>query len=127
MWKQRSGSKATYSRLIKIFERAGYQDCADKVRSTAQLSDSETDDSSGSGEEQSQPKAYPSHNQRQILSVSSPAVSKSTETFVIVDKDNLPEGKTDYENHVPTLKPTETYMVVKESLTTGSTQLLGWI
>ena len=100
-WKQRNGSKATYNRLIKIFERAGYQDCADKVRSIAQLSDSETDDSSGSGEEQSQPKAYPSHNQKQILSQSSPAVSKSIETYVIVDRENLPEGKTDYENHIP--------------------------
>ena len=103
MWKQRKGSKGTYNRLRKVFERAGYQDCADRVRMIAQFSDSETDESSGSGEEQPQPKAYPSHNQKQILLQSSPAVSKSTETYVIVDEENLAEGKTEYENHIPFL------------------------
>ena len=48
-WKQKTGSKATYSKLIKIFERAGFKNCADKVRRIAQLGDSESDDSNGSG------------------------------------------------------------------------------
>jgi hypothetical protein len=35
LWKQKLGSGATYIRLIKVFERAGYKDLADVVRSTA--------------------------------------------------------------------------------------------
>jgi hypothetical protein len=31
-WKQRQGCKATYGKLIAVFESAGYQDCADLVR-----------------------------------------------------------------------------------------------
>ena len=93
MWKQRTGSKATYS---KIFERAGYQNCADNVRRIAQVSDSESDDSSGSGEEhtqQEQPPTYPSSQQQEVLNQQSLASPKSTETYVIVDKDNPPKGK----------------------------------
>ena len=95
-WKQRTGSKATYSKLIKIFERAGYQNCADRVRRIAQLSDSESDDSSGSGEEQSQVEQTPAYPacQQQVLTHSA-ANPKSTEThlYVIIDKENLPKGK----------------------------------
>ena len=96
-WKQRTGSKATYNKLIKIFERAGYQNGADRVRRIAQLSDSESDDSSSSGEEQSrveQTPAYPAC-QQQVLTHHTPAKPKSTETYciVIVDEDNLPKGK----------------------------------
>ena len=103
MWKWRTGSKATYSRLIKIFERAGYKDYADQVRMIIQHSDSETDNSSGSEEEhayvpQEQPQTYPSHYQKKILSQSSRAVSKLTETYVIINKENLSGGKTDYES-----------------------------
>ena len=103
-WKRKFGIKATYGRLVRIFERAGYKRYADEVRRIAQLSDSETDDSSGSGEDQSQleqPQTYPSLNHKQMLSQSSPAMSKPTETYVIINKENLPEGKTDYENHIP--------------------------
>ena len=95
MWKERTGSKATYSKLIKIFERAGYQSIADNVRRIAQVSDSESDDSSGSGDEQTpleQPSTYPSSQQQQVLSQRSPAVPKPTEMFVIIDKDNPPKG-----------------------------------
>ena len=96
MWKQRTGSKATYSKLIKIFEQAGYQNCADNVRRIAQVSDSESDDSSGSGEEhtqQEQPPTYPSSQQQEVLTQQSLASPKSTETYVIVNKDNPPKGK----------------------------------
>ena len=99
MWKQRTGSKATYSRLIKIFERAGYQNCADKVVQLACVSDTESEDSSGSGEEQTQqeqPPTYPSSQQQHVLTQRSPAVPKPTETYVIIDKDNPPKGKCFY-------------------------------
>ena len=95
-WKQRTGSKATYSKLIKIFERAGCQSCAHRVKRIAQLSDSESDDSSGSGEEQSQVEQTPAYpaSQQQVLT-HSPANPKSTEThmYVIVDEESLPKGK----------------------------------
>lgn len=58
MWKQKYGSKATYRELIKIFEQAGYRNNADAVRWIAQP-DSDTDDSSSSGEEIEQPQTYP--------------------------------------------------------------------
>ena len=97
-WKQRYGSKATYSKLIKIFQQAGYQHYADEVRKIAQTSDSETDDSSGSGEEQSQieqPQTYPPYEQ-QSLSQLPPATATTTDTetyYVIENEENLPEGK----------------------------------
>ena len=94
-WKQRNGSEATYSKLIKIFERAGYKNLADEVRKLTKASDSETDDSSGSGEEQSQteqPQTYPPYKQ-QSLSQLPPATLQSTETYVITNEENLPEGK----------------------------------
>ena len=62
------------------------------------LSSSKVDDSSGSEEEQSQveqPQAYPSHKQQQI---SSPAIPNSTETYVIVDNEDLSGEYTDYDN-----------------------------
>ena len=80
-----------------MFERAGYKNYADQVRIFAQASDNETDDSSGSGEEQSQveqPQTYPPHKP-EALSQCPPETpdSESTETYVIVDEKNLPEGK----------------------------------
>ena len=91
-WKQRNGSKATYSELVEIFEQAGYKVYADEVRRIAQLSDSETGDSSGSGEEHPQPQTYSSYKP-QALSQPLPEKSKSTETYVIVNDGNLPEGE----------------------------------
>lgn len=32
MWKERLGTKATFLNLIGVFERAGYQNCADFVK-----------------------------------------------------------------------------------------------
>ena len=84
---------------MKIFERAGYQNCADKVAQLASISDTESEDSSSSGEEQTQqeqPPTYPSSQQQQVLTQRSPAVPKPTETYLIVDKDNPPKGKCFY-------------------------------
>ena len=94
IWKTRNGSKATYNKLIKIFEQAGYKSYADEVR-IVQLSDSETDDSSGSGGEQSQvdqPQTYPEYKP-QAPSQLPPTTSESTEVFVVVDEENIPESK----------------------------------
>ena len=93
-WKTRNGSKATYSKLIKIFELARYKSYADEVRRIAQLSDSEADDSGGSREEQSQvkqPQAYPA-SKIQALSRLPPAMPKPTEIYMMVDKENFPKG-----------------------------------
>ena len=59
IWKQRSGSSATYKKLINIFERAGYCDYAENVRRTVHVVESETDDSICSDEVISQPQTYP--------------------------------------------------------------------
>ena len=92
-WKQRNGAKATYSKLMRIFERAGYKNYADEVRKIAQAGDSETDDSS-SGEEQSQteqPQTYPTNTQQSVSQLP-PVIPKSTETYVIINEENLPTG-----------------------------------
>ena len=59
IWKQRSGSSATYKKLINIFERAGYCDYAEIVRKTVHIVESETDDSDCSDEVIPQPQTYP--------------------------------------------------------------------
>ena len=35
MWEQKNGDNATYNNLIRVFERAGYQLFADKVKRLA--------------------------------------------------------------------------------------------
>ena len=65
------------------------------MRRNARLSDSETDDSSGSGEEQSQleqPQTYPPNKNQVALSQLPPATPKKTETYMIANKESLPEG-----------------------------------
>ena len=60
IWKQRSGSSATYKKLINIFECAGYYDYAENVRKTVHVVESETDDSISSDEDDIlQPQTYP--------------------------------------------------------------------
>ena len=94
IWKQRNGFEATYSKLIKSFEQAGCKYYADEIRRLAQLSTSETDNSSD-GEEHSQVPTYPMHKQ-QLLTRHSPSMSKPAEIYVIADKENLAEGKNQY-------------------------------
>ena len=95
-WKQRNGSKATYSKLIEIFKRAGYRSYADELRTLAQFSDSEGDDTSSSGEEHShmeQPQTYPTQKP-QAFSQVPPATAESTEVYVVMEgKENLQAGK----------------------------------
>ena len=59
IWKQRSGSSATYRKLINIFEDAGYCDYAENVRKTVHVVESEMDDSISSDEVIPQPQTYP--------------------------------------------------------------------
>ena len=61
----------------------------------AHISDSEADDSSESGEEHpqaEQPQTYP-ENKPQVLPQFPPATSESTEVYVMVEEENLSEGK----------------------------------
>ena len=92
-WKTRNGSKATYAKLIKIFEQAGYKSYADEVRRIAHISHSDTDDSSGSGEEHpqiEQLQTYPDYEPHALPQVPQPVISsKSAEVYVMVEE----EGK----------------------------------
>ena len=94
-WKKRNGSNATYSKLIKIFERADCKNYADEVKRLAHLSKSE-DSSGSSGEEHSQmeqPQTY-STQQSQPLSQVPSATAESTEVYVVMKgKENLQKGK----------------------------------
>ena len=68
-WKKRNGSNATYSELIKIFKRADCKNYADEVRRIMQVNESDTDDSSVSGEENylmEQPQTYPTQSTMDI-------------------------------------------------------------
>lgn len=72
IWKRKNGYRATYRELIKVFERAGYNDLPHKVRKIAQqqdvCSDNETDDSSSSEDSysSSQPETYPNRKRSTI-------------------------------------------------------------
>ena len=48
LWKQRNGSKATYNKLISIFESTGYQNYADDVKIIAHVNTEKADVSGGS-------------------------------------------------------------------------------
>ena len=93
IWMQRNGSKATYIKLMKVFERAGYRNYADLVKTIIDLSDNEADDSNNNGDEQSQPQTYPEYRQQQALSRPLQTVPKPTETYIMIsDEESLPEG-----------------------------------
>ena len=83
--------------MVKIFEQVECKKYADEVRRIAKLSDSETDESSGSGDEYSQleqPPTYPIYNQQQSLLQHPSAAPESSETYyVIVNEENPPESK----------------------------------
>ena len=61
LWKQQLGSRATYNKLISVFDHAGYKAYSENVRKFACASDSETDDSSGNEDSfpSPQPPTYP--------------------------------------------------------------------
>ena len=90
IWKERNGSKATYTKLIKIFEQAGYKSYVDEVRKIAHISNSDTD---GSGEEEypqiEQPQTYPDYKPHQVPQ--STTAPKSTEVYVMVEEENIQE------------------------------------
>ena len=92
-WKIRNGSKATYAKLIKIFEQADYKSYADEVRRIAHISNSDTDDSSGSGEEHpqiEQPQTYPDYKPHALPQVPQPmTLSESAKVYVMAEE----EGK----------------------------------
>ena len=92
VWKQRNGSKATYSRLVKMFEQIGYRGYVDEVRRIAQLSNSEGDDSSCNEEEMKQPQTYPSYTPLPVSQLP-PVAPKSAEIhYVVKDGEDLSQG-----------------------------------
>ena len=103
-WKKRNGSKATYAKLIKIFEQSDCKSYADKFERIASISNYDTDDFSASEEEHpqiKQPQTYPDYKPHALPQVPQ-ATSESTEVYVMVDHDeeNLPEGMNYICNHM---------------------------
>ena len=87
-WKQRNASKATYSELMEIFERAGYRGYADEVKRIAELSDSEADASSGSVEDQ--PRTYPTLPKAEAFTCDQhPSENYPEAVYVMVEKKSL--------------------------------------
>ena len=101
IWKQKLGSSATYNKLIRVFEHAGYKNYADNVRKIVTVyRNSETDDSSTSSEESfplPQPQTYPllkSLNPPSPTDTELP--SHEPETYLLIDPavaESLPEGE----------------------------------
>ena len=95
IWKQRSGSSATYKKLINIFERAGYCDYAEIVIKTVHIAESETDDSISSDEVIPQPQTYP-HIKPPTPPSSPKADLSSTKEYLLIDSaaaQGLPKSK----------------------------------
>ena len=97
MWKQRLGSEATYRRLINVFERAGFQNCAEIVRSIVCEEESEIDDSSDYDEPILQPETYP---KVQLNPPKAPKLSRhvsSCDEYLLINPathtNNLPKGE----------------------------------
>lgn len=78
---------------MRIFERAGYRDIADKLAKLAEASDCETDESSSSDEDSQvpQPLAYPSYKPPSFSQLS-PAVPKSSGAYYVIVKGNVLKG-----------------------------------
>ena len=90
-WKKRNGSKATYRELAEVFDRAGCKHYADAVRRISNMSDSESDDSMASINREEQPETYPTPRKGFCQDLE-PGPAKF-EVYVMVEKENLPEGK----------------------------------
>ena len=90
MWKQKSGSNATYKNLINVFERAGHQDYADKVKQmlASEVISSGIVDGTSSTTAHS-PKQLP-ELKREFPSLESTKVTASTTTTttVIIEKEH---------------------------------------
>ena len=88
LWKQRNGSKATYNRLISIFEQAGYKGYADNIRRLVCVSDNEMDDSI-EFPTITQPPTYPICHP--------PKYSSPSPQVTSLDDDNSPSSCKEYE------------------------------
>ena len=90
MWKTCNGSKATYMKLIEIFELAGCQEYADKVKEISEISEiSEV----SKHQQVKQPPTYPKLRPQPIsVSQCPPATSKSVETYYFIYEESLPDG-----------------------------------
>lgn len=99
LWKKRLGYSATYQALITAFQRAGYRQYADEVEKLViQRQDSDTDDSSSDEDlirfPLPQPQTYPNIEAPSPVQLPLPK-SLPCETYLVVDPENLPEGRFD--------------------------------
>jgi hypothetical protein len=96
IWKRRLGSEATYQRLINIFERAGFQNCADIVRSVICEYESEVDNPSDCDEPIPQPETYPNVQSNPPPSLKLSRRVSSCDEFLLINPataNNLPKGE----------------------------------
>ena len=95
IWKQKLGSEATYQRLMNIFERADFQNCAEIVRSIVCEDESEVDDSSDYDEPIPQPDTYPSVQSNPPPSPKHSRRTSLCDEFLLINPataNNLPKG-----------------------------------
>jgi hypothetical protein len=100
IWKQKLGSEATYQKLINIFERADFHNCAEILKNIIACNEdeSEEDDSSSSDYDEPipQPETYPN-----VQSNTPPSTKLSRRTtlcdeYLLINPataNNLPKGE----------------------------------
>ena len=96
VWKQKLGSDATYQRLMNIFERAGFQNCAEIIRSLVCEDESEEDDSSDYDEPIPQPETYPNVQPTPRPSLNLSRCVSSCDEYSLINPaaaNNLPKGE----------------------------------
>ena len=94
IWKRKLGSDATYMRLINVFERAGFQNTAEIVRSIVCEDESE-EDSSDYDEPIPQPETYPNVQIYPLPSLKHSKRVSSCDEYVLINSvtaNTLPKG-----------------------------------
>ena len=81
LWKQRLGSDATYTKLIGVFEHAGYKHYSENIRrimlcqeNCEEMCDSDSDEE---GFTPPQPQTYPNHKPLSPVAIPDPQISES--------------------------------------------------
>ena len=121
MWKQKLGLEATYRRLINVFERAGFQNYAEIVRSIVCEEESEIEDSSDYDEPIPQPETYP---KVQLNPPQAPKLSRyvsSYDEYILINPathaNNLPKGEYSTDNNNSNVKGSESKWANPQILT----------
>ena len=101
IWKRRLGSKATYQKLINVFEHAGYRNCAEFVRNIESEDENEEDDSSDYDDPIPQPETYPHVKLNPVSSSKQSKCISICDEYVLVNPaaaKGLPEGENNIKN-----------------------------